>query len=181
MDKLKSKIESLLFVSAKPIAISRLAELTKVEALELERVGDELLTEYSEKERGIRIVKNNGKYQMVSAPENSALIRELIKDETVGELSKPSLETLTIIAYRGPISRVDLNKIRGVNCSLILKNLLLRGLVETKENSEDGESYYSVTFDFIRHLGLNDISELPDYRRLSQDVSLEEVLKENSI
>ncbi|MBU4217191.1 SMC-Scp complex subunit ScpB [Candidatus Parcubacteria bacterium] len=178
MNELKSKIESLLFVSAKPIAISHLAELIKVEVGELEKAGDELLAEYRESGRGMQIVKDHAKYQMVTAPDNAGLIRELIKDETTGELSRPSLETLTIIAYRGPISRADLNRIRGINCSLILKNLLLRGLIESKEGSEDGESYYSVTFDFIRHLGINDITELPDYERLSKDMNLDEILGE---
>lgn len=178
MPELKSKIESLLFVSSKPIAISQLAELIKVEKGEIENAGDELVVEYREAGRGMQIVKDQGKLQMVTAPEHSGLIRELIKDETTGELSRPSLETLTIIAYRGPISRAELNRIRGINCALIVKNLLIRGLIEAKENDEDGESYYSVTFDFIRHLGINNINELPDYERLSQDVKIDDVLGE---
>jgi len=178
MNELKSKIEALLFVSAKPITINYLAELIKVEAGEIEKVGDELLAEYRDSGRGMQIVKDHAKYQMVTAPDHADLIRELIKDETTGELSRPSLETLTIIAYRGPISRADLNRIRGINCALIIKNLLLRGLIEAKENTEDGDSYYNVTFDFIRHLGLNDITELPDYERLSKDINLEEILGE---
>jgi len=178
MNELKSKIESLLFVSAKPIAISHLADLIKAEADEIEKTADELLLDYEVNARGMRIIKNGNKYQMVTAPDNAGLIRELIKDETVGELSRPSLETLTIIAYRGPIARADLNRIRGINCALILKNLLLRGLIEAKEDEENGESYYTVSFDFMRHLGINNINELPDYERLSQDINIDEVLGE---
>lgn len=178
MNIIKSKIESLLFVSAKPIAISYLAELIKVEVAEIEKMGDELMSDYLEQERGMQIIKDQSKYQMVTTPSNAALIREMIKDETTGELSRPSLETLTIIAYRGPISRADLNRIRGINCTLIAKNLLLRGLIEAKDNLEDGETYYNVTFDFIRHLGINSVTELPDYERLSQDLHIDEVLGE---
>lgn len=181
MKALKSKIESLLFVSAKPFAIIQLAGLIKADAAEIEKAGDELVVEYESENKGMRIIKDNAKYQMVTSPDNAELIRELIKDETTGELSKPSLETLTIIAYRGPISRADLNRIRGVNCVLILKNLLLRGLVEVKENNEDGEDYYNVSFDFIRYLGINSINELPDYERLSQDLNIDEILGERPV
>jgi len=111
---------------------------------------------------------------MVSAPDNVKLIQEFIKDETTGELTRPSLETLTIIAYRGPVSKLDLERIRGVNCSLILRNLLIRGLVESK--TEKKEIYYNITFDFIRFLGVNDIKELPDYERLHTDDSLDRML-----
>jgi len=135
---------------------------------------DELMKEYKETKRGIEIIKNSAKYQMVSAPDNVKLIQEFIKDETTGELTRPSLETLTIIAYRGPVSKLDLERIRGVNCSLILRNLLIRGLVESK--TEKKEIYYNITFDFIRFLGVNDIKELPDYERLHTDDSLDRML-----
>lgn len=176
--KLKSQLESLLFISAKPMTASKLASLTKAKEKEVKKAGDELVEEYKENKKGIQIIKNGSKYQMVSSPENSKLIQEFVNDETTGELSRPSLETLTIIAYRGPISKANLDRIRGVNCSLILRNLLLRGLVEVKENKETGDSFYSVSFDFIRFLGVNDVTELPDYERLHKDDTIDHVLAE---
>lgn len=177
--KLKSQIESLLFISAKPMSLSKLAALIKVSEKEVKKAGDELVEEYKENKRGIQIIKNGSKYQMVSAPENSKLIQEFVNDETTGDLSRPSLETLTIIAYRGPISKVNLDRIRGVNCSLILRNLLLRGLIEVREDKNSGDSFYNVTFDFIRFLGVNDVKELPDYERLHKDETVDNFLTEN--
>ena len=84
------------------------------------------------------------------------------------------MEALTIIAYRGPIAKGDLDKIRGVNCALILRNLLLRGLIESKEVK--GEDYYQVSLDFIKFLGVSDVSQLPDYQRLHNEVTVEQVL-----
>ncbi len=173
---IKSKIESLLFISAKPMAVKQLSDLIKGDVKEIKRAGDELVEEYKNKNQGIQIIKNGSKYQMVSSPDNAKLVQSFIKDETTGELSRPSMETLTIIAYRGPISKIDLDRIRGVNCSLIVRNLLLRGLIEGKDDKKKNETYYTVTFDFIRFLGINDIHELPDYERLSKDDTLDRML-----
>ena len=172
---IKSQIESLLFISAKPITAKQLAELMNINEVAVKNAGDELEEEYKNSSRGTQIIRNGNKYQMVSSPDNAKLVQEFIKDETTGELSRPSLETLTIIAYRGPIAKTSLDHIRGVNCSLILRNLLLRGLVETKSDKK-GETYYNITFDFIRFLGINDINELPDYEKLSKIETIDKVL-----
>ncbi|MFA4941069.1 MAG: SMC-Scp complex subunit ScpB [Patescibacteria group bacterium] len=175
----KTKIESLLFISAKPIGTKEMAQLIKKDVKELQAAADELMADYNEKKGGLQIIKNGSSYQMVSAPENSSLIQDFIKDETAGELTRPSLETLTIIAYRGPIAKLELERIRGVNCSLIIRNLLIRGLIEAKPDKKKNETYYSVTFDFIRFLGINDIKDLPNYEKLSKDDTLDKVLKED--
>lgn len=176
MNELKSKIESLLFISAKAMSIKSLADLVAATEKEIEQAGDELAAELKTARRGVLVIRNKDSFQMVSSPENTELIQSFIKDETTGELSRPSLETLTIIAYRGPISKFDIDRIRGVNCSLILRNLLLRGLIELKEEKLKGENYYTVTFDFIRFLGLGDVRELPNYEKLSQHENIEQML-----
>lgn len=159
----------------------QLADLLKADKKEVIKAADELLAYYKESRTGLQIIKDGARYQMVSAPENSKVVQEFIKDETTGELSRPSLEALTIIAYRGPVAKLDLDRIRGVNCSLILRNLLLRGLVEGKFDKKKNETYYSVTFDFIRFLGLNDIKDLPDYERLHQDDTIDRMLDNKEI
>ena len=174
---LKSQIESLLFISAKPMSAKNLAELIKATAKEVEAAGEELVAEYQENKKGVQVIKNGTSFQLVSSPENAKLIQEYIKDETTGELSRPSLEALTIIAYRGPVSKLDLDRIRGVNCSLILRNLLIRGLIEAKADKTKNETYYSVTMDFVRFLGLADLKQLPDYEKLSQDDTIDRVLR----
>ena len=176
---IKSKIESLLFISAKPMAVSQLADLLKVDKKEIIKSADELLVDYKNNKAGVQIIKDGNKYQMVSAPENAKIIQEFIKDETTGELSRPSLEALTIIAYRGPVSKIDLDRIRGVNCALILRNLLLRGLIESKFDKKKNEYYYNVSFDFIRFIGLNDIKELPEYERLNKDDTIDKMLEQS--
>lgn len=176
MENIKSQVESLLFISGRPMSTKQLADLAKTKTKEVEEALKSIMAEYQEKGSGIQVVKNGVNYQMVTQGENAKLIQDFIKDETTGELTRPSLETLTIIAYRGPVSKIDLDRIRGINCALILRNLLIRGLVEAKKDR--GDTYYTVSFDFLKHLGLNDISELPDYDRLHQDDTIDKILEE---
>jgi segregation and condensation protein B len=178
---LESKIESLLFVSGRPMSARELADLTESGTKEIEEAGAKLMAEGKEKKSGVELIKNGQSFQMVTSPDNSALIKKFVKDETTGELTRPSLETLTIIAYRGPVSKTDLDRIRGINCSLILRNLLIRGLIDAKENKKKDESYYAITFDFLRFLGLNDIKELPDYEKLSKDDTIDRILEDNPL
>jgi len=173
---IKSQIESLLFISAKPVAVVELAKIIKASPEEIKKAGDELVELYKSEKRGLEIIKDGSKFQMVSSPDNSKVIQEFIKDEVSGELSRPSLEALTIIAYREPISKLDLDRIRGVNCSLILRNLLIRGLIEARFDKKKGDTYYNVTFDFVRFLGINEIAELPDFKRLHTHDSLNRMI-----
>jgi segregation and condensation protein B len=174
---IKSKIESLLFISAKPIAIKELAVFIEQPLKEVEAAGEELVNDYKTAGKGIEIIKNGSKLQMVSSPHSADVVGKFIQNETSGELSRPSLETLTIIAYRGPISKLDLDRIRGINCSLIVRNLLIRGLIEYSFDKTKNETYYTVTFDFIRFLGISKVEELPDYERLHKDDTIERALE----
>ncbi|MFA6995253.1 MAG: SMC-Scp complex subunit ScpB [Patescibacteria group bacterium] len=163
---LKSQLESLLFVSLKPLAVKELASFLKSKPGEVEEALKNLGLDYQNNERGLTLIKNNNQYQIATSGENTALIQEFLKDETSGELSQPSLEALTIIAYRGPLTKLEIERIRGINCSLIIRNLLLRGLIEEKFDKIKNENCYTVTHDFIRWLGLNELAALPDYEKL---------------
>jgi segregation and condensation protein B len=190
---LKTKIESLLFVSDRPLsaedilkvfgeenAPSAVADLQARPAKEdIEKNLEEIFNEYKEKKCGIIIIKNSGKYQMSSAPESADVVRKFLSDETTGELTRPQLETLTIIAYRGPIGKTELEQIRGVNCSLVLRNLLMRGLVE--ESEKDAEPAYSVTLDFLKFLGINSAEELPDYQKLHNNEVINQVIENENL
>ena len=140
---------------------------------------NELNEEYTEGGRGIRLIINNNKVQLVSAPENTDLVQGYLKSDLTGELTKPSLETLTIIAYRQPVTKAEMEQIRGVNCSLILRNLMIRGLVEADYNKERGVTEYNVTLDFLKFLGINSIKELPDYEKLNSDENLLKLLDQD--
>lgn len=172
---LKSKIESLLFISPKSLSIKKLAKLLGADKKQTEESLWELKEELAER-GGICIVKNGQEYQMATNPSNAKLVRDFIKDETTGELTRPSLETLTIIAYRAPITKAELEQIRGVNCSLILRNLLIRGLVQSREDKKSKLIYYEPTFEFLRYLGVSEISELPNFEKLNSDENLNKLL-----
>jgi len=169
---LKSKIESLLFVSIRPLNIGKIAEMLEADKDEVKTALEELFVQYSDKEKGINIQKQADKYQMVTNAENGKIIRDFLKDETTGELTPASLETLTVIAYRGPIAKTELELLRGVNCSLILRNLLIRGLIEEKEDKKNMTTTYEISFDFMQHLGIKEAKELPDFDKLNSDENL---------
>ncbi|MCD4760548.1 SMC-Scp complex subunit ScpB, partial [bacterium] len=129
---------------------------------------------------GIHLTVNNKKVQLASNPDNVKVLKEYFQNEISGELTKPSLETLTVIAYRQPVSKEELEQIRGVNCSLILRNLLIRGLIEENNDKNSLATTYSVTMDFLRHLGVSSVEDLPDYEKLNSNENLVKLL-ENSL
>lgn len=165
---IKGKLESLLFAAIKPLTLNELKEAISESKEDVRQALEELTLDYKERQSGLTLINNNNRYQLTTASENSALVKDFLKSEVSGDLSQPSLEALTIIAYRGPISKLDLERIRGVNCSLIIRNLLLRGLIEEKFDKTKEESYYTVTLDFIKYLGITNVKELPDFEKLSQ-------------
>jgi segregation and condensation protein B len=127
----------------------------------------------------VRLVEHDGKIQMTTDKASSAVVEKFLKEELTGEMTRPQLEALTIIAYRGPITKMELEQIRGVNCSLILRNLLIRGLVESQMDKKIGVPLYQVTVDFVRFLGLTDIKQLPDYEKLSNSEVIQSILERN--
>jgi len=163
--KLKSILESMLFSIGEPVLIEKLARtLGKDEDL-IKKTIEILENNYKKEERGLRIIRKENKIQLVSAPQNSQYVEKLIKNDLNQELGPASLETLAIVAYKGPVSRAEIEKIRGVNCSLILRNLLIRGLIERQEKPQNIRFYlYEISFDFLKRLGLSSVNDLPDYK-----------------
>lgn len=175
-NKLKSVIESVLFISGEPVKISRIAKITGVKASEVENAIMILQGEYAGK-HGLVIVKKEGSIQMATASENSQIIAELIKSEIQEGLSRAALEVLSIVAYRGPITRINIEAIRGVNCSFTLRSLLMRALLERVDNPKDSRSYlYKISFDFLKKLGLESVEKLPDWEVLSEDSRIKSVM-----
>lgn len=168
-EKILSQLESLLLVAYKPIAITEIAKILNLEIEPIKLAVDRLQQGYAEHGRGLRITQTNDKIQLVSASENSDIIKAFIKEENSGEMTPAAIETLTIVAYRQPIAKAELEQIRGVNCSLILRNLLIRGLVEANFNKDRGVTVYSVTNDFLKFLGISSVAELPNYQQLNEN------------
>ena len=163
MDK-KYILESLLFTSGHPLSQKKMAEILEISEEEIENSLKELANDYTQNNRGLRLIFLDNKVQLVAASESKEAIEKLIKSDFEEDLSQAALETLAIVAYKGPVSRAAIENLRGVNCSFILQSLAIRGLIDKKNNPRDGRSYiYNVTFDFLKHLGLNQIDDLPNY------------------
>lgn len=160
---MKSIIESILFSIGEPISIEKLAKTLSKNQDSMKKTIDELAEDYEKGNRGLRIIKKGEKVQLVSSPENGRYIEKLIKDELQEDLTPASLEALAIVAYKGPVTRAEIEEIRGVNSSFILRSLLIRGLIERKGHPEDTRAYiYEISFNFLRKLGLNSTKELPE-------------------
>ena len=172
--KLDQIIEALLFVAARPLTIRKLVELTDSDAEQVKAGLDELESRLSQ--GGLMLQSYGNEYELVTRPEVADAVRKVAKYESQPELTRASLEALTILAYRGPMTRPELEQIRGIQSSLILRNLMIRGLVEQKEDERLGQSTYAVTFDFMKHLGLSSISELPDYDKLRGHAAISDML-----
>lgn len=177
IEKIKSAIESLLFISGEPMKISKLAKITEVSKEDAENALMMLKADYSAQKRGIAIIRKEDEVQMTTNPDNASFVDKVVKSDLQESLSNASLEVLSIIAYRGPISRTEMEAIRGVNCSYTLRNLLMRGLVERIDNPKDLRGYvYKISFEFLKKLGIDDVNKLPDYENLSKDERMESVI-----
>lgn len=166
---LKSIIETILFVRADPTDIKTFVRVTKHSVKEVRGALEELTREYAD--RGIVILHNNDSWQFGSNPNNVSYVENLTKNEFTQELSRSAFETLAIIAYKGPMSRAEIEYMRGVNSSFTIRNLLMRGLIERVENPKDARSYlYHITFDFLKHFGLTNMNQLPRFEEFKKQV-----------
>jgi segregation and condensation protein B len=163
---LDMSIEAVLFYKTEPMKKSALAELFSVSEQEIEyalaRISQSLDT------HGIRIVVTDVWVQIVTAPEASAFIDQVRKDELRNDIGKAGAETLAIILYKGPLSRIEIDRIRGVNSAFIIRNLLIRGLVERRAHPRDPRSFvYAISPSLLAHLGVSHKEALPDFESIS--------------
>lgn len=177
MQDLQNKIEAVLFLESKPVTLKKLAKASGTSVVEVEEAVKTLQAEYEEHEAGVTVLREGSNVQLMTAPTQAEFVKEYLATEDTGEVTRPALETLTIIAYRGPVAKSELELIRGINCSLILRNLQIRGLVEEVGETDAGSPLYRVTLEFLRFLGVNKVSELPDYEELNKNVHLQELLE----
>lgn len=161
MTDLSLAIEALLFAKTEPLSRKRLAEFLKADPDELETA----LLVLKEKlaGRGIRLLEKGEEVMLGTAPEASGLVERMLKEEITRELGRAGLETIAIVLYQGPVTKSEIDFIRGVNSQYILRSLLIRGLVERIPNPGGRAAFYQSTFDLLRYLGVTTVSELPDY------------------
>ena len=157
---LEHQLEAILFTASEPLAAGRLAQLTGASAEEVSAALKFLGQRLS---GGVRLAHTSGTYRLVTAPETAVVVGRFLEDTQRQDLSRPALETLAIIAYKGPLTKADIEEIRGVASETMLRNLTARGLIETAGHSKEPgrPPLYAVTHDFLQHFGLTDQSELP--------------------
>lgn len=171
---LDALIEAILFFKGEPTELSVLAEITHEPQEHVER--SLMALEGKLQGRGIALVRHDTTVMLSTAAPAAQTIEVMLKEELARDLSKAALETLTIILYRGPISRPQIDYIRGVNSQFILRALLIRGLVEKKIDSQNSRTIlYQTTTELMGHLGITRTADLPEYEniRASTDVSLQ--------
>jgi segregation and condensation protein B len=180
MISLETKIESLLFLATKPLSVPAIGKALGATGSDVTAALLTLAERRNTDDSGIHFANTGDDWQVVTNPQCAELGEKLVKDED-GELTRPSLEALTIIAYRGPVTKPEIEAIRGVNCTLILRNLLMRGLIEEKEDPLKGQSVFSLSLEAVRFLGIHDVRELPSYEELHQDAKIEKLLTSLSV
>ncbi|MEK7586220.1 MAG: SMC-Scp complex subunit ScpB [Patescibacteria group bacterium] len=160
--ELESKIEGLLFYKGEDVSINKIAELLKVSTSEVKEALAKL--DQTLASRGVTIIYKDDSVMLGISRDLSPLIESIRKDEMTRELSKASLETLSIILYKSGVARSEIDYIRGVNSSFILRNLLVRGLIEKLPDEKDTRRFlYKPTFDTLSFMGVTSLDELPNY------------------
>ncbi len=164
---LQGILESLLFVTDKPLPANRLAKIARASTKEVQRLLDVLTEEY--RGRGLELVEVAGGYQFRSSAENAPFVRELVARKPV-RLTRAQIETLSILAYRQPITRPEVDEVRGVDSGSALKVLLDKGLVRIIGRKEEPGRplLYGTTPYFLEFFGLPSLSELPTLREYSE-------------
>lgn len=166
MDELKQKIEALLFISGEPISIEELGKILETPQEELILAINSLKEDCLNQKRGLVVIENDGMYQLTTNQIVSAIIEKYLKETLKEDLTPASLETLAIIAYKGPINRLEIDNIRGVNSTFILRNLLIRGLIDRRIDPRRANAYiYKPSFDLMRTLGIEKLEQLPDFEK----------------
>lgn len=175
---LESVIESLLFVAERPVTLKELAEVLGEHMGDVQRAVDNL-TEQMEG-RGIRVLREGEKFHLVSAPEYSGHVAKLLNKELRSDLSQSAIEVLAIVTYKQPVTKGEIEAIRGVNSENVVRQLLLRGLIEPKGRRDTigRPTEYGTTTELLNHLGVTDsaaLPELPELQSISEDQTTLEV------
>ena len=161
-EQLTTIIEGLLFVASEPVTINSLAAAVECNVKDVEMALTQL-KEDSHK-RGVRLQRQGNKIQLVSAPELTDYIERFLGLTITGKLSTPAMETLAIVAYRQPITRPQIEIIRGVNSDGVLRTLISKGLVEEigRLDTVGHPTLFGTTFEFLRYFGIESMDDLPE-------------------
>lgn len=160
-------LEAVLFVYGEPISFSKLASIIGVSAQDIEVMVEKFSKLLEQQERGLAVILHKDSVTLATKPQFSFLLEELVKEDLKEDLTSAASETLALIAYFGPVPRSHIDFVRGVNSSFMLRNLLMRGLIERKTGK--GNAYeYEISSEFLKHMGVGSVEELPEYERYKQ-------------
>lgn len=170
LHSLAARIEAILFVAPQPVSVLQLAEALSTPMMEVEASLKEL-DRALQNDRGLRLQRHEGRYQLTTAPEMAEEIEKYLGLEATSRLSRAALETLAIVAYRQPITRPGVDAIRGVNSDGVIKSLLSKGLIQEVGRTEGPGRpiLYGSTQDFLQHFGINSLDDLPPFELLEQE------------
>lgn len=177
MNETQAKIEAILLLSARPVSFHKLGKILNMKESQIETEIKELKNIRNIDISGIHVIVANGAVELGTNPNFSDILSSMSKEETESELTRPQLETLTIVAYRGPMTKPEIEYIRGVNCSVILRNLLMRGLILEREDETRMQNVFTLSTEMLRHLGLHGVEELPDYESLHHNAKISQMLE----
>ncbi len=170
MNSLSNTIEAILFFKNEPVKKKWLETTLKESSDKVAEALTNLKLDLSS--RGIVLIEHDDQVALRTAPEYSEVLSELRKEELSKDLGKAGLETLSIILYRSPVTRADVDYIRGVNSAFIMRNLLVRGLIEKISNPKDARSFlYRPTFSLLSFLGISNVNELPEYQEVRDEIT----------
>jgi segregation and condensation protein B len=180
VDFLQNHVEALIFCAPSPVKVSDiqacLSEMFGAEVPEEDIKGaiERIESKFSAEEFSFMLNKAAGGYQFLTKPAYQASIGILLKQQSKKRLSSAAMETLTIIAYKQPISKTEVENIRGVNCDYAVQKLMDKGLIEIKGKSDSvgRPMLYGTTLKFMEYFGINDLQELPIPKEFSQEVSV---------
>lgn len=170
--ELKSAIEALLFASGEPLGIQELSSHLEEKSKTIEVIIQEMIDSYEKiQTRGIKLISIKGKYQLVTKGENAEYIQKLLKKNKRQSLSQASIESLAIIAYKQPITRIDIDEIRGVKSESALQRLIEKDLIKEVGRLEvpGRPILYGTTDEFLRQFDLRDLKQLPSLDLFGQD------------
>lgn len=161
-DDIKAGIEALLFVSGERLDMDELLEILQIGEEEFKSIMQELMLEYHQSARGLQIISLEGGYIMATKPEFTELVSKLTKPARL-RLSTAALETLAVIAYRQPVTRAEIEQIRGVKVERVLSNLLEKGIIREDGHKEAAGKpiLYRTSYEFLKIFGLSSLEELP--------------------
>ena len=166
---LEKKIEAILFWKGEPISRKKLSEVLHANQTEINEAIEKLKENLIN--RGIVLQEKENEITLGTSPELSDLFENMQKEELNKDLSKASLETMSIVLYKNGVSRAEIDYIRGVNSSFILRALSIRGLVEKSIDPTDSRRYiYKPTFDLLSYMGVKSVEELPDYNEVNASI-----------